>query len=68
MIPIRVLERFDALLAERELRFEAVVIGGTALNLDASIPWISVQDANPDWPKHVRETLADLSKRLGHAI
>ncbi len=40
----------------------------TRAELDESIPWISAQDANPDWPEHVRETLADLSKRLGHAV
>lgn len=25
-------------------------------------------DANPDWPAHVRITIADLGKRLGHGI
>jgi hypothetical protein len=33
MVPRIVIAAFDAFLAERGLRFEAVVIGGTALNL-----------------------------------
>lgn len=31
-------------------------------------PWVALQDANPDWPAHVRATLADLARRLGHAV
>jgi len=31
-------------------------------------PWVALQDANPDWPAHVRATLADLARRLGHAL
>ena len=33
MDPATIIAAFDAFLAERGLRFEAVVIGGTALNL-----------------------------------
>jgi hypothetical protein len=31
-------------------------------------PWLDQQDAHPDWPAHVRETLADLARRLGHDV
>jgi hypothetical protein len=32
------------------------------------LPWWEQQDANPDWPAHVRVTLTDLGKRLGHVF
>ena len=30
--------------------------------------WLSEQDLNPDWPDHVRATISDLARRLGHAV
>lgn len=30
--------------------------------------WIVPQDLNPDWPQHVRGTLQDLARRLGHGL
>jgi len=30
--------------------------------------WLEQQDAHPGWPAHVRETLADLGRRLGHDV
>ena len=30
--------------------------------------WLEVRDAHPDWPAHVRETLVDLGRRLGHGV
>jgi hypothetical protein len=36
--------------------------------LEALLPWLEEQDLNPDWPAHVRATLADLGTRLGHAV
>jgi hypothetical protein len=30
--------------------------------------WISTQDLNPDWPAHVRATLDDIARRLGHGV
>lgn len=30
--------------------------------------WIVPQDLNPDWPLHVRNTLQDLRRRLGHEL
>jgi hypothetical protein len=30
--------------------------------------WIAPQDLNPDWPRHVRATLQDLARRLGHGV
>lgn len=32
------------------------------------LPWLEQQDANPQWPAHVRATVADLGRRLGHAV
>lgn len=58
------IEAFDHHLLGLGLRFEAVVIGGSALALMG----IEYQDGNPEWPAHVRATLAELSRRLGHGV
>jgi hypothetical protein len=31
-------------------------------------PWVAYQDANPDWPAHVRATLLNLGRKLGHGV
>lgn len=31
-------------------------------------PWLVKQDANEEWPQHVRAVLEDLGQRLGHGI
>jgi len=31
-------------------------------------PWLEAQDLNPEWPNHVRATLLDLARRLGHGV
>jgi hypothetical protein len=69
MFPRETLSAFDRYLAGHALRFSGIVIGGTALNLlGIVLRWIEEQDLNPDWPAHVRATLADLGRRLGHAL
>lgn len=47
---------------------DCVALAPTARELRAIRPWLETQDANPDWPAHVRETFADLAKRLGHGV
>lgn len=32
------------------------------------VPWLEQQDANPQWPAHVRVTIANLARRLGYAL
>lgn len=56
MLPRPTIENFDHHLLGLGLRFEGVVIGGSALGL------------NQAWPAHVRATLADLAQRLGHGV
>lgn len=34
--------------------------------LDDALRWVILQDANELWPDHVRNTFADLAKRLSH--
>lgn len=36
--------------------------------LDEAEPWLVEQDANPMWPEHVRSTLENLRRRLGHGL
>lgn len=31
-------------------------------------PWLEERDGNAQWTAHVRDTLADLARRLGHAV
>jgi hypothetical protein len=45
---------------------DCLALAPTAKELATLLPWVQHQDANPDWPAHVKETLADLGKRLGH--
>jgi hypothetical protein len=47
---------------------DCVALAPTADELEALLPWLEEQDLNPDWPAHVRATLADLGTRLGHAV
>ena len=47
---------------------DCLALAPTAGELAALLPWIEQQDLNPDWPVHVRATLEDLGKRLGHAV
>jgi len=36
--------------------------------LRAASAWVATQDLNPDWPAHVKATLGDLERRLGHGL
>jgi hypothetical protein len=47
---------------------DCVALAPTPDELAVILPWLERQDANPDWPAHVRATLADVAKRLGHAV
>lgn len=47
---------------------DCIALAPTAAELEDVRPWLEEQDANPDWPEHVRATLADVGKRLGHGV
>jgi hypothetical protein len=47
---------------------DCVALAPTPDELATILPWLERQDANPDWPAHVRATVADVAKRLGHAV
>ena len=47
---------------------DCIALGPTPDELARILPWLSAQDLNPDWPAHVRATVADLARRLGHAV
>ncbi|MCC6158427.1 MAG: hypothetical protein IT350_10275 [Deltaproteobacteria bacterium] len=47
---------------------DCLALAPTRDELTAAATWLVHQDANPMWPQHVRETLADLSGRLGHGV
>ena len=47
---------------------DCLALAPSASELDAILPWLEQQDGHPGWPSHVRTTLADLGKRLGHGV
>jgi hypothetical protein len=47
---------------------DCVALAPTATELRELSPWVEYQDANPDWPAHVKSTLADLARRLHHGV
>ena len=47
---------------------DCLALAPTLDELAAVMPWVEQQDLNPDWPAHVRGTLADLGRRLGHGL
>jgi hypothetical protein len=56
-------------LCDRGIDLEdCIALGPTRGELAALMPWVEEQDLNPDWPNHVRATLADLARRLGHGV
>ena len=47
---------------------DCIALAPSVNEMEKVLPWLEQQDANPDWPAHVRATIADLRKRLGHGI
>lgn len=70
---LRSLHRSDLLLSklfalrDRALdRADCLAMSPTDIELVEARRWLEPQDLNPDWPAHVRATLADLARRLRH--
>lgn len=49
-------------------KVDCIALRPTKEELHAAMDWVKYQDANPDWPKHVEEILADLAKDLGYEL
>jgi len=47
---------------------DCLALEPTSTELTDLLPWVERQDANVDWPAHVRVTLTDLGRRLGHGV
>jgi hypothetical protein len=47
---------------------DCVLLAPTRAELLEAEPWVVYQDANPDWPAHVRRQLYELSKVLRHVL
>jgi len=45
---------------------DCIALAPTSAELEEVEEWVSAQDANPDWPEHVRTVFADLEGKLGH--
>ena len=74
-ITLRSLGRLDFLcaklwaLCDRGIDLgDCIALAPTEAELAEVLPWLEYQDANPDWPEHVRATLSDVGRRLGHGV
>ena len=47
---------------------DCLAMAPTSDELNALLPWLKNQDANPDWPAHVCENIAMLARKLGHGV
>jgi len=70
---LRTLGRSDLLcaklfaLCDRQIDLtDCLALAPSPRELRDVLPWLEDRDANPDWPSHVRSTIADLGRRLGH--
>lgn len=45
---------------------DCVALAPTPADLAEAVVWLEPQDLHPGWPAHVRATLEDLARRLGH--
>ncbi len=45
---------------------DCLALAPTASELMRARAWLQKQDAHPDWPRHVEDSLRDLGERLGH--
>lgn len=49
-------------------RADCIAMAPTVADFEEAEPWLAEQDANSMWPDHVRATLHDLARRLGHGV
>jgi hypothetical protein len=47
---------------------DCVALAPTEEELAECVPWLERQDGNEEWPAHVRATVGDLARRLGHGV
>lgn len=47
---------------------DCVALAPTLEELEEVSLWLVGQDLHPNWPLHVRETIANLRRRLGHGV
>jgi hypothetical protein len=47
---------------------DCIALAPTPDELATILPWLEQQDANPDWPGHAGAVVADVARRLGHAV
>jgi hypothetical protein len=73
VLVLRSLHRSDLLksklfaLCDRGLDLpDCLALAPTAAEVAEAIAWLEPQDPHPGWPAHVRATLGDLARRLGH--
>lgn len=74
-VTLRTLGRLDLLrsklfaLCDRAIDLrDCLALNPSLVELQQLLPWLEARDASPGWPAHVRSTIADLGRRLGHGV
>lgn len=47
---------------------DCLALQPTMAELEAAVAWLMPQDLHPGWSRHVRATIDDLARRLGHGL
>ena len=47
---------------------DCIALRPTEHELVDLLPWLEVQDLNPQWPEHARAVIADLGRKVGHGL
>jgi hypothetical protein len=47
---------------------DCIALAPTLAELENVLTRLQLRDANPDWPEHVRNTIADVAKRISHDV
>jgi len=47
---------------------DCLALAPTSTELSEALPWVEAQDANEQWPGHVRQLFGELGRRLGHGV
>lgn len=47
---------------------DCIALAPTVAEIEEVSPWLEQRDANPEWPAHVRVTMAEVRRRLEHGL
>lgn len=47
---------------------DCIAMKPTVFEIEDSLDWLKLQDANPGWPQHVANKMNELKKKLGYGV